>query len=42
LESRELKFKLVKDFLAEMKKKFGKRDDKSMNMVELQQVKQDS
>ena len=34
-------FKLIKDFLAEMKK-FSKRDDKSMNVVELKQVKQDS
>ena len=42
LESRELKFPIVEDFLTKLKKEFSDRNNKSTNIAELKKVKQRS
>lgn len=39
LESRELKFPIVEDFLTKLKKEFSDRNNKSTNIAELKKVK---
>jgi len=39
LEAEKLEFELVGEFLAEIKKEFGRGDKKSMKVVELKRIK---
>jgi len=40
LEAREIEFESVGEFLAEIKKEFGRGDEKSVNVTELKRMKQ--
>jgi len=41
LEFRELEFSLVGDFLAELRKEFGKEDNKLAKVAELRKIEQE-
>ena len=40
LESEEVKFRLVKEFLLELRKKFGERDEKLVKVAKLRKIEE--
>jgi len=39
IKVKEMKFELAEDFLAELRRKFGREDNESAKMVELKRIK---